>query len=400
MLKPLSLFKSNSTKFLLIGYILLIALFSVLLLIDSNIHKEQIQIINSSEVSTIKMKTIVDLIEIARRRVALSHTMISAEDVFDKDEISQNISGMGTQFIFKYSALLKMQLSHDEQNILKSLEPKFEVARQKLRIVSELALEDSPETDEKARNTVLDEIVPLQQVIIDGFMQILGDIQQNIQEQRISALENYSKSKEYRHIIIALILLASMLVIIWVLKRLTSIENELYSLSLVDGLTGIANRRSFDQHLNMVWGNCMRQKQPISLLLIDIDYFKNYNDSYGHQKGDDCLIKIASIIKATARRSQDLAARYGGEEFALVLPNDNEQDALHLAKQLINMVNKENIPHETSGITDHVTISVGLATITPPIEMNYLQLIKKADQNLYLSKENGRNQVTAIISNA
>lgn len=394
MLKQLSYLKSNSAKFLLIGYILLMVLFSVLLLMDSQIQKGQITVINSSVISTTKMKNIVDLIEVARKRVAMSHDMISAEDVFDKDEISQTISALGREFIMSYSGLLKMQLSANEKHILKQLNPKFEIVRLKLRNIASLALEDNQQTDEQARKIILTEVVPLQQVIIDGFMQILSDIQNKMHQSRTLALDNYNSNKQYRGILIALMFIASMIVIIWVIKRLTSIENKLYSLSLIDGLTNIANRRSFDNHLKMAWGSCMRESKPISLLLIDIDFFKKYNDCYGHQKGDKCLIIMASIIKCIAKRTNDLAARYGGEEFAIILPNDNEKDALDLAKQLLEMVNKENITHKESDIANHVTISVGVASMIPQKNTNYLQLIKAADQGLYISKENGRNQVT------
>lgn len=394
MFEPKAYIKSNSTKFLLIGYILLIVLFSVLLVLDSQIQKGQINVINSSVKSTTKMKTIVDLIETARKRVALSHDMISADDIFDKDEISLTISELGMDFIRSYSALLQSPLTPEEKKAFASLDPKFEEVRQKLRQVATLALEDNPVSDERARNIILNEIVPLQQVIIDKFMQILSDIQNLIHDSRTLALDNYANNKHYRNLLIVLMLFASMIVIIWVIKRLTSIEGKLNSLSLIDGLTNIANRRSFDKHLSMVWGNCMREAKPISLLLIDIDYFKKYNDFYGHQQGDKCLVIVAEIIQSIAKRTSDLAARYGGEEFAIILPNDNKNDAYKLATKLISMINNENIAHEKSDVANHVTISVGISTIIPLQDTSYLELIKMADKGLYESKENGRNQAT------
>jgi len=392
MLKQLPNTKLNSIKFLLIGYILIITLFSVLLIMDSEIQKGQISVIDSSAKLTLKMKTIVNLIEKVRERAALSHAMISAEDVFDKDEISQQISSIGGQFIQNYRELLNMDLSSKEQDILKELTPKFEEVRQKLRKIAALALDENQPSEDKARNIIIYEIVPTQQIVTNGFMQILTHTQEKMHLSRKIALANYTANKHYRSILIVIMFIASMIIIVWVIRRLSTIENKLNMLSLMDALTGIANRRSFDKHLSMIWGSCIREQQQISLLLIDIDYFKKYNDFYGHQKGDECLTQIASIFRASTKRINDLAARYGGEEFAIILPNINKKEALNFANNLIELVNQENIPHEKSSIASHITISIGLATVVPSKNANYLELIKKADQNLYISKEHGRNQ--------
>jgi diguanylate cyclase (GGDEF)-like protein len=386
-------FKTHSTKLLVIGYILLIILFSLLLLMDSAIQKGQINAIKSSDIATLKMKTIVGLIEVARKRVSLSHEMISTDDIFEKDDISQKISELGTEFILNYSQLLKQDLTPFEKDILNSINPKFEIIRQNLRNVTELAIENTAAHDEEDRKIILYRIVPMQQIIVNGFMQILSQIQQIMHSVSEEALIDYSKNKQYRYILISIMFLASMFILVWVIKRLSSIEQKLHSLSLTDGLTGIANRRNFDNHLAMVWMLCYREKVSTSLLLIDIDYFKKYNDFYGHQKGDECLIQIASVIKSMAQRTNDLAARYGGEEFSIILPKTEQDSAIKIAESLIEAVNKEKIPHETSNVSSHVTISIGVASVIPSKKTSYLELIKMADEGLYFSKEKGRNQV-------
>ena len=386
-------FKTHSTKLLVIGYILLIILFSLLLLMDSAIQKGQINAIKSSDIATLKMKTIVGLIEVARKRVSLSHEMISTDDVFEKDDISQKISELGTEFILIYSQLLKQDLTPFEKDILNSINPKFEIVRKNLRNVTELAIENTAANDEEGRKIILYRIVPMQQIIVNGFMQILSQIQQIMHSVSEEALIDYSKNKQYRYILISIMFLASMFILVWVIKKLSSIEQKLHSLSLTDGLTGIANRRSFDNHLAMVWMLCYREKASTSLLLIDIDYFKKYNDLYGHQKGDECLIQIASVIKSMAQRTNDLAARYGGEEFSIILPKTEQDSAIKIAESLIEAVNKEKIPHETSNVSSHVTISIGVASVIPSKKTSYLELIKMADKGLYISKEKGRNQV-------
>ncbi|MBF0266567.1 MAG: GGDEF domain-containing protein [Gammaproteobacteria bacterium] len=394
-LSPKSKINLTSSKMILLGYCITLTLFSTVLYIDYKIQKGQLLVIDSSVISTQKMSTITKLIETARKRVNLSHHMLDTEDVFEKDEISMTISALGKQFITNYSYLHKQNLLPKEKQILDDLDIKFEIVRQKLRQVAELALEDNEETNNIAREIILKEIVPEQQVIVDGFMSILSDTQQHTYDSRAVALIDYQENNFKRNILIILMFFASLIVIVSVLKRITSVEAQLHSLSLIDALTGIPNRRSFDMHLDMVWQICLRKQKPLSLILIDIDYFKKYNDFYGHQQGDICLSQVASIIKQVSNRTYDLAARYGGEEFAIILPEAGEDDVKLMANKLIKQINSENIPHEKSEIANHITLSLGIITRIPTVDSNVSELIKLADQGLYLSKERGRNQVNS-----
>jgi diguanylate cyclase (GGDEF)-like protein len=152
--------------------------------------------------------------------------------------------------------------------------------------------------------------------------------------------------------------------------RLLIMQRELEDLSFKDGLTGLINRRRFDTLVQTEWGAARRTKQPLSLLMIDIDFFKQYNDRYGHVRGDDCLKRIAETLRAGASRPRDFLARYGGEEFVLVLPDTDAKGAEHIAERCREAVANQAIEHGASTVAPHVTISVGVGTIVPSVDGN------------------------------
>lgn len=160
-----------------------------------------------------------------------------------------------------------------------------------------------------------------------------------------------------------------------------------------DGLTGLSNRRHFDEYLELEWRRAMREQQQLSLLMIDVDYFKAYNDSFGHLAGDEALRQVAEAIRGSCSRPTDLPARYGGEEFSLVLPNTSPGGARLIAEKLRQTVLALNIPHTAPEADARLTVSIGLATLTPGVGSHSRQLILAADKGLYLAKNNGRNQV-------
>lgn len=167
----------------------------------------------------------------------------------------------------------------------------------------------------------------------------------------------------------------------------------LEQLSSLDGLTGIPNRRTFDHALMREWYRSLRSENPLSLIMVDIDYFKKYNDTYGHMQGDECLKRVAHLLEKTINRSSDVIARYGGEEFAIILPDTDEKGAAIIAEEVRRNVEASHIPHRKSTISDWVTISVGVATIIPDHTMEQNELIVHTDQALYKAKKNGRNRV-------
>jgi two-component system cell cycle response regulator len=167
----------------------------------------------------------------------------------------------------------------------------------------------------------------------------------------------------------------------------------LSSMALIDGLTGIANRRSFDSFLTIEWRRASRNRMPLSLILCDVDFFKAYNDTYGHQAGDECLQKVASTISTTANRPTDFVARYGGEEFGMILPDTNASGAVVVAETVRRRVQGQKIPHCASKNNGYITISLGVATIIPTQHTNVPRLLEAADRALYEAKSAGRNQV-------
>jgi diguanylate cyclase (GGDEF)-like protein len=170
-------------------------------------------------------------------------------------------------------------------------------------------------------------------------------------------------------------------------------QSALQALASRDGLTALANRRSFDEKLDKEWRRAIREGQSLSLLMLDIDFFKRYNDAYGHQKGDECLKIVAGIILTEMLRASDEAARYGGEEFAVILPNTASEGAKRVAERVCQALDAENIPHGDSPISHHVTISVGVATDSPPFAESTASLITAADAALYRAKMLGRNRI-------
>jgi diguanylate cyclase (GGDEF)-like protein len=168
----------------------------------------------------------------------------------------------------------------------------------------------------------------------------------------------------------------------------------LESYVMLDGLTNISNRRRFDEVLDVEWKRAQRSDLPFSLIMADIDYFKLYNDHYGHAAGDLCLKKVAAALNHSISRPSDVAARYGGEEFSIILPDTDDDGAYNIAEYFRSYVEELQIPHIQSDVSEFVTVSVGLACcITPGAKESPSILIEKADQMLYLAKESGRNRV-------
>lgn len=174
-------------------------------------------------------------------------------------------------------------------------------------------------------------------------------------------------------------------------QELRSTNQKLKNLAIVDSLTQIANRRKFDRKIQQEWLRLSREKAFLSLIIIDVDYFKLYNDSYGHQAGDDCLQQIAQAISHTVKRPADLVARYGGEEFAVILPSTDLQGATHVAECIKAAIEELNISHTNSTVGDRVTVSQGIATTIPNTDSLYESLICLADVALYEAKDRGRN---------
>jgi diguanylate cyclase (GGDEF)-like protein len=167
----------------------------------------------------------------------------------------------------------------------------------------------------------------------------------------------------------------------------------LEELAHMDGLTGIANRRKFNDVLEFEWKRAIRSQTPLTLLMLDVDHFKQYNDCYGHGAGDECLRLVAATLAAALPRTGDLAARYGGEEFAAILPGCDRDGAAEVAERLRSLIEARRIAHARSTTADHVTASIGSCTLQPMLDGMPDELVQRADQALYRAKAAGRNRV-------
>ena len=169
----------------------------------------------------------------------------------------------------------------------------------------------------------------------------------------------------------------------------------LRSMAMLDGLTGVANRRKLEARLEAAWSQACRDNGPLSLIMIDVDYFKKYNDHYGHQSGDQCLRRLAMALAATLNRPYDLLARYGGEEFACLLPDTDLAGAERVAQKMLAAVSELRIEHLASDVGPQVSLSLGVATVRASARLTPQELLRCADEQLYLAKAGGRARVCA-----
>ena len=179
-------------------------------------------------------------------------------------------------------------------------------------------------------------------------------------------------------------------------EKLLALQKELEALSFKDGLTNIANRRRFDVSLEVEWESARSNGQPLSLLLFDIDFFKQYNDLYGHVRGDKALIEIAQTLSLALDGPRDVVARFGGEEFVVLLPQADASVALKVAERCQRLIQKQAITHVQSPLGQRVTVSIGVGTVTPGGHMQPSSFIEAVDQQLYAAKKNGRNRIETV----
>ena len=173
-------------------------------------------------------------------------------------------------------------------------------------------------------------------------------------------------------------------------------KDHLESLSMLDSLTNLYNRRGLDKYYQMHWGNCLRYQIPCAVIMIDIDDFKQYNDNYGHTRGDEILRQVAEILKASIYRAEDFVGRYGGEEFMVVMPNVGLRGAERVAQRMMDNIQLAKIPHRYSQVDQIVTVSLGVAAVVPASGMPAVELVEIADKQLYAAKHNGKNQYASL----
>lgn len=179
-------------------------------------------------------------------------------------------------------------------------------------------------------------------------------------------------------------------------QQLEAANQQLKRLATLDGLTQLANRRRFDEYMDQEWRRLAREQLPLSLIMCDVDFFKLYNDTYGHQAGDEALKKVASALSRTVNHPANLVARYGGEEFAIVLPNTNKYGVLYVAQSIQQAIRSLKIVHATSQVSAYITISIGVASVIPCPETSSTELVAAADAGLYQAKQAGRDRTVLL----
>lgn len=173
-------------------------------------------------------------------------------------------------------------------------------------------------------------------------------------------------------------------------------QRKLEYLSYHDVLTGLPNRRLFEKRLDYEWKRAQRDQKTLALILLDIDFFKQYNDTYGHPAGDECLRQVAKTIQSCCKRSADLPARYGGEEFVILLPDTDQEGVILIAEDLRTRVELLDIKHQTSAVHDIVTATLGLSVVMPVADVSKQMLIAQTDEALYFAKRRGRNLIALL----
>jgi diguanylate cyclase (GGDEF)-like protein len=390
-------FKYSSTILpLLIGFSIFVTLFLASWVISNNQLEEYEELNTKTQIASEKMEAINRLIHIARTRTRLSHNMVMTEDIFDKDEINMKINALASDFIINRRKFVALDLTAQEKEILDSQQLLYPKIIDKLNLIAELSFEESNAASDQAMHIIFHDVMPMQDKVIDGFTTIMQALDNKVHGDSMAASENNRRNSKARLWLLFFILMVSLITIVVVIRNILKIEERLQNLSATDSLTGILNRRAFHKVIQKEWKNASRCAKPLSIRLIDIDYFKNYNDHYGHQEGDDCLIKIAGILKRIVYRTGDIVARYGGEEFIVVLPSVDKAGADMVAERLLDEVRKENIPHQASETEQIVTISIGYASMLSTPKDSIETLIKAADEGLYKSKRSGKNRASSI----
>lgn len=342
-----------------------------------------------------KMLLMLNLQSAIRNRQVSLRNLFLIDDPFDYDEERLQFGRYAVDFIKARNNFNNFDLNESEKRDLEYLLRLTREAQPKQLTTASLLQAGKKR---QALSTLYAEGLPSQDLVIAQLDRMVEKSQIAANRATSSSLDNYLQTKQLIFIIYMLCFLLASAIVGFVIKKTNSLEkmllvaNEQLELQAnKDGLTGLFNRRQLNKTIEDDWELCSRSKSALSLIMIDIDHFKQYNDSFGHVKGDDALRKVSSVLDTAASRQTDLAARYGGEEFVLVLPSTPLNYAENIAEEIRANIEALNIKHIPS--IDRITASVGVASVIPSSDKNYLSILEAADKSLYQAKYNGRNQV-------
>ena len=382
-------------------------------------------VLEAGEVESQKMYINSELMKKARSRTRITSEIIITDDYFRKDELNIKLDELAGGFSALRLELLSLPLTAEEHNILNMNDKVVSRILPKQRTAVQLAMSDDPKKHRKAEDILYNVVMPGQQELIDAFSKMVTIEQAKIvklsEQSKLTAESVHDRNLYIISFIIIVVALLSIVVVLTIrktqlelahsytdleikvqnrTKELSKLNKALKNSSEHDELTGIYNRRKFNSFLYEEVAQTNRSGGYFSLVMIDIDYFKLYNDNYGHQKGDECLSHVASIILKSLPRSCDFVARYGGEEFVLILPSTDIEGAVKVCDSIRNNLNAEKILHEYSKISAYITLSQGVTSYHAADSLDKEKIINNADELLYQAKANGRNRVEWIIENS
>lgn len=384
-----SITKYFSNRTTLVGFSLVIGLCSavviVLLLQLDNWSKTGFQLVRHNIDQT---QLIISMRDVVQKRMLIVQRMISMPGKIDRDEESMRYYNLAGTYSDAREKLQDTGLDDAMQESLQKLDDAVKYAQPfHNNMVETLVFEDMNKAE-------LDAIAVEGNKASEKVLFMLDRLVLQQADSHHAVIDNYEVSRRYTVFGVSGVFILIVVVVILAVRATTRQLRHVSRLTIIDELTQIYNRRYFDMILEEEWKRSMREYTSISLLMVDIDYFKHFNDSFGHQKGDECLREIASVISNQVKRASDFCARYGGEEFVIVLPNTTSEHARLLAERIRRAIEGARIKAAVDTVSLWVTVSVGVATTTAEFEQSSETLVKAADSCLYKSKQGGRNRVT------
>ena len=345
---------------------------------------EIIKEVNQEAEYTHKLRDIVRL-----REIAIQH-MLNAEDAFARDEIFLKYLSYGGEFVRAKNKLRETKMTPEILILHGQLREAINYSQPYHEKLIELL--NKGRMSDKQLRAIAKEGAKAQQHVVS----LLDHLVQLQQDRHHQVIIGYEESRSKIGIISALTYVTSLVISLFVVRSSSRRYKYVSQLSIIDSVTNTYNRRYFDMVIEEEWKRSMREYTPISVVMMDIDYFKAYNDKFGHQMGDTCLFSVAKIMAGELKRSSDFIARYGGEEFVVVLPNTKADDARIMAERLCRSVENARIQTAKDDVSPWVTMSVGVATTTAEYGQSSKKIVKAADKALYMSKHAGRNRVREI----
>ena len=420
-------FKSNNI--LPLVFLIVCGSISLVLFISisySHFLNQQERVLIEQEIESRKMQLNSELMELARSRTRIVSEIIYIDDIFVQDELNMQLDSLAGRFAQLRTQLLEQPLTEEEKALIKlndSMVPQILPAQ---REAVELVMHESITDKEKARQLLFDIVLPGQQKMIESFTRLIEIEQRRIEEltlqshQALLEIDKHIKSVVSTALIMAVLLSTVTFLRVRFIqqtlrqsneqlekmnvdlehkidertKELSVLNQRLKEVSERDELTGLYNRRKFNEFLENEYARVTRDGSCFAIILTDIDSFKLYNDNYGHQKGDECLARVAATMSSCLPRSTDLIARYGGEEFVIVLPATDAGGAFKVAETIRQRVLEDCIPHEYSEVegVSCITVCLGVEVYNAGDDKDIADILEQADQRLYATKTEGRNR--------